>query len=48
MLPPNSIGRNQLTQRFTAIVRILNIDYPTNEELVAIYTEYFRALLKVR
>lgn len=48
MLPPNSIGRNQLTQRFTAIVRILNIDYPTNEELVAIYTEYFRALLKAR
>ncbi len=38
MLPPNSIGRNILTQRFTAIVRILNVDYPTNEELVAIYT----------
>jgi dynein heavy chain 2 len=48
MLPPNSIGRNQLSQRFTAIVRILNFDYPTNEELVSIFTEYFRALLKAK
>jgi hypothetical protein len=46
MLPANSIGRNQLTQRFTAIVRILNVSYPNNEELVSIYTEYFKALLK--
>jgi len=28
MFPPSSIGRNQLTPRFTAIVKILNIDYP--------------------
>lgn len=30
MFPPSSIGRNQLTQRFTAIVKILSIDYPSN------------------
>lgn len=48
MFPPSSIGRNQLTQRFTAIVKILNIDYPSNEDLGAIYTEYFRSLLKSR
>ena len=45
MFPPSSIGRNQLTQRFTAIVKILAIDYPSNEDLVLIYTEYFRSLL---
>jgi dynein heavy chain 2 len=46
MLPPSSIGRNQLTQRFTAIVKIINIDYPSNEDLNLIYSEYFRSLLK--
>lgn len=48
MFPPSSIGRNQLTQRFTAIVKILNIDYPSNEDLTAIYMEYFRSLLRSR
>jgi hypothetical protein len=48
MFPPSSIGRNQLTQRFTAIVKILNIDYPSNEDLTTIYIEYFRSLLKSR
>lgn len=48
MFPPSSIGRNQLTQRFTAIVKILNIDYPSNEELTSIYLEYFRSLLRSR
>ena len=38
MFPPSSIGRNQLTQRFTAIVKILNIDYPSNEDMIIIYT----------
>ena len=48
MLPPSSIGRNQLTQRFTAIVKIINIDYPSNEDLTMVYTEYFRSLLRDR
>ncbi len=46
MLPPNSIGRNQLSPRFTAIVRILNVEYLGKEELQVVYQEYFRALLK--
>lgn len=48
MFPPSSIGRNQLTQRFTTIVRILTMEYPSNEDLVVIYTEYFRALLSTK
>lgn len=48
MFPSSSIGRNQLTQRFTAIVKILNINYPSNEDLTTIYLEYFRSLLKSR
>jgi hypothetical protein len=48
MFPPSSIGRNQLTQRFTAIVKILNIDYPTNEDLTLIYLEYFKSILRSR
>jgi hypothetical protein len=48
MFPPSCIGRNQLTPRFTAIVKILNVDYPTPEDLLLVYTEYFRALLRSR
>jgi hypothetical protein len=48
MFPPSSIGRNHLTPRFTAIVKILNIEYPSIEDLALIYTEYFRALLRAR
>lgn len=48
MFPPSSIGRNQLTQRFTAIVKILAIDYPSNEDLGLVYREYFRSLLRDR
>lgn len=45
MLPSTSIGRHELTPRFTAITRILAVEYPTPEELVTIYTEYFRSML---
>jgi dynein heavy chain 2 len=31
MLPSTSIGRHELTPRFTAITRILAVDYPTTE-----------------
>ncbi len=48
MFPPSCIGRNHLTPRFTAIVKILNVDYPTPEDLMLVYTEYFRALLRNR
>eukprot|EP01022_Parablepharisma_sp_SALTPOND_P023029 TRINITY_DN475_c0_g1_i1.p1 TRINITY_DN475_c0_g1~~TRINITY_DN475_c0_g1_i1.p1 ORF type:complete len:3195 (-),score=434.63 TRINITY_DN475_c0_g1_i1:26360-35944(-) len=45
MNPASTIGRNVLTSRFTAAVRILYIDYPSDEELVQIYTEYFSYIL---
>jgi dynein heavy chain 2, cytosolic len=48
MFPPSCIGRNQLTPRFTAIVKILNVDYPSTEDLLLVYTEYFRALLRAK
>jgi dynein heavy chain 2 len=31
MLPSTSIGRHDITPRFTAITRILAVEYPTNE-----------------
>lgn len=40
MNPASTIGRHELSTRFTAKVRILYIDYPTNEELLQIYTGF--------
>ena len=48
MFPPSALGRSALTPRFTAVVRILSIDYPSLEDLVLVYTEYFRGLLHSR
>ncbi len=48
IFPPSEIGRSALTPRFTAVVRILSVDYPSLEDLNLIYTEYFRALLRSR
>lgn len=48
MFPPSALGRSALTPRFTAVVRILSIDYPSLEDLVLVYTEYFRGLLRSR
>jgi len=47
MNPASTIGRHVLSSRFTAVVRILYIDYPTDEELVQIYTEYFTHILAI-
>ncbi len=33
MCPSTTMGRNMLSTRFTAIVNILNIDYPDTPEL---------------
>ena len=45
MNPASTIGRHILTCRFTAIVRILYIDYPSDKELMQIYKEYFEYVL---
>ena len=47
MAPASTIGRHDLSTRFTANVRILSIDYPSNEELINIYTEYTRAIFMI-
>lgn len=48
MFPPSALGRSALTPRFTAVVRILSIEYPSLEDLTLVYTEYFRGLLRSR
>lgn len=44
MTPSSTIGRHELSSRFTANVRILYIDYPTKEELKFIYEDYAYSL----
>lgn len=47
MNPGDTVGRSQLSTRFTAIVHILYIDYPDNEQLQSIYTSFFKVCLKI-
>ena len=46
MNPPGTIGRFPLSTRFTAIVRIAYVDYPTQEELSIIYIEHLKGVLQ--
>ncbi|CAD8135851.1 unnamed protein product [Paramecium octaurelia] len=45
MNPPSTIGRHQLSTRFTANVRIYYIEQPSNDELQQIYQEYLKILI---
>jgi len=45
MNPPTTVGRNPISTRFTAIIRIAYIDYPSKDELNAIYSAYASAAL---
>eukprot|EP00698_Gefionella_okellyi_P019038 TRINITY_DN5781_c1_g2_i1.p1 TRINITY_DN5781_c1_g2~~TRINITY_DN5781_c1_g2_i1.p1 ORF type:complete len:3148 (-),score=914.00 TRINITY_DN5781_c1_g2_i1:20-9082(-) len=45
MNPATTVGRHALSQRFTAIVRLFNIDYPEMEQLRGIYTLYLDAAI---
>ena len=45
MNPASTIGRNVLSSRFTAVIRIMYIDYPTDDELIQVYTEYLSYIL---
>ncbi|KXZ45909.1 DHC7 protein [Gonium pectorale] len=38
MTPPGSVGRHALSTRFTALVRIMTMNYPDKENLNTIYT----------
>jgi len=45
MNPSSTIGRHRISTRFTANVRICYMEYPSNEELVPVYSEFLRAIL---
>ena len=45
MNPPSTIGRHKLSTRFTANVRVCYMEYPTNEELTPVYSEFVKTLL---
>jgi dynein heavy chain 2 len=45
MNPPTTVGRHPLSTRFTAIVRVTFMDYPTKDELVEIYEVFVTAAL---
>lgn len=46
MNPSSTVGRHLLSPRFTANVRIACVDYPTRDELIHVYTQYLRNILK--
>ena len=45
MNPSSTIGRFEITTRFTGKVRILFLDYPSDEEMNLIYNEYLNVIL---
>ncbi|OMJ92391.1 hypothetical protein SteCoe_4833 [Stentor coeruleus] len=47
MNPSSVVGRHALSPRFTAIVRIVSVDYPSRDELIHIYTVYLKNILKL-
>ena len=40
-----TVGRHQLSTRFTAVVRVLAVDYPEPSELIAIYDAFLGSVL---
>ena len=46
MNPATTVGRHQLSTRFTAIVRIAFMDYPESSELSSIYGAYLQAAMQ--
>lgn len=45
MNPSSTIGRHEISTRFTANVRICYMEYPTNEELTPVYAEFLKTIL---
>ncbi|CAF1020652.1 unnamed protein product, partial [Adineta ricciae] len=46
MNPTNTLGRHKLSTRFTSIVRICSINYPDEEQLQIIYSNYLRTIFQ--
>lgn len=45
MNPSTTVGRHELSPRFTANVRLACVDYPDRDELMHVYTQYLRTVL---
>ena len=45
MNPSSTVGRYEITTRFTGNVRMLFLDYPNNEDMNIIYNQYLKAIL---
>jgi dynein heavy chain 2 len=45
MNPSTTVGRHELSPRFTANVRLACVDYPDREELTHVYSQYFKTVL---
>ena len=43
--PASTLGRHRLATRFTAIVRVCSISYPSSDELAEVYTHFLRAIM---
>ena len=48
MNPSTTVGRHNLTTRFTAIIRIASVTYPAREQLQQVYTSYLNAVIRSR
>ena len=47
MNPSSTVGRYEITTRFTGNVRMLFLDYPNNEDMNIIYNQYLKAILYI-
>ena len=45
MNPSSTVGRYEITTRFTGNVRMLFLDYPSNDEMNIIYNDYLKSIL---
>jgi len=45
MNPSTTVGRHELSPRFTANVRLAYVDYPERDELMHVFTQYFKTVL---
>ena len=44
--PGGSLGRHQLSTRLTSIVRLCSVDYPSTEQLQAVYGAYLQPVIQ--
>jgi len=45
MNPSTTVGRHNISSRFTANVRLACVEYPASEELLPVYSEFMKTIL---